>query len=41
MERRLGFIGIVVSRKDSVEEVNRILSKFGSMILGRIGTLSS
>ena len=37
MERRLGFIGIVVSRMDSVEEVNRILSKFGSLILGRIG----
>ena len=37
MERRLGFIGIVVSRKDSVEEVNRILSKFGSLIRGRIG----
>ena len=37
MEKRLGFIGIVVDRKDSIEEVNRILSRFGSLIRGRIG----
>ena len=36
-EKRLGFIGIVVARKDSVEEVNRILSRFGNLIRGRIG----
>ena len=37
MEKRLGFIGIIVSRKDAVEEVNRILSRFGKLIRGRIG----
>ena len=37
MDKRLGFIGIVVDRKDSIEEVNRILSRFGSLIRGRIG----
>lgn len=37
MENRLGFIGIVVNRKDSIEEVNRILSRFGSLFRGRIG----
>ena len=36
-EKRLGFIGIVVDRKDSIEEVNRILSGFGSLFRGRIG----
>ena len=36
-EKRLGFVGIVVVRKDSIEEVNRILSRFGSLIRGRIG----
>ena len=37
MEKRLGFIGIVVDRKDSIEEVNRILTRFGRLIRGRIG----
>jgi putative iron-only hydrogenase system regulator len=37
VEKRLGFIGIIVSRKDAVEEVNRILSRFGKLIRGRIG----
>ena len=37
MEKRLGFIGIVVDRKDSIEEVNRILTRFGKLIRGRIG----
>lgn len=36
-ERRLGFIGIVVDSKDHIEEVNRILSRYGSIIRGRIG----
>lgn len=36
-EKRLGFIGIIVIRKDSVEQVNRILSGFGRLIRGRIG----
>ena len=37
LEKRLGFIGIVVDRKDSIEEVNRILTRFGKLIRGRIG----
>lgn len=37
MGKRLGFIGIVVNRKDSVSEVNRILSGYGYLIRGRIG----
>ena len=36
-EKRLGFIGIVVDRRDCIEDVNRILSRFGRMIRGRIG----
>lgn len=33
----MGFVGIVVERKDEIAEVNRILSLFGDMIRGRIG----
>lgn len=36
-EKRLGFIGVVIERKDCIEEVNRILTKFGKQIRGRIG----
>jgi putative iron-only hydrogenase system regulator len=36
-EKRLGFIGIVVDCKDHIEEVNRILTRYGSIIRGRIG----
>ena len=36
-EKRLGFIGIVVEKKDCIEEVNRILSRAGALIRGRIG----
>lgn len=36
-EKRQGFIGIVVSCKSSVQEVNRILSLYGNLIRGRIG----
>ena len=34
---RIGFIGIVVENRQSVPEVNRILSSFGDMIRGRLG----
>ena len=37
MEKRLGFIGIVVEKKDRIDEVNSILSRYGSVIRGRIG----
>ena len=36
-EKRLGFIGIVIDSKDCIDEVNRILSKYGNLIRGRIG----
>ena len=34
---RQGFIGIVVRSRDCIEEVNRILTRYGSVIRGRIG----
>lgn len=34
---RMGFVGIVVEKKDEIAEVNRILSLFSDMIRGRIG----
>lgn len=34
---RMGFVGIVVEKKDEIAEVNRILSLFSEMIRGRIG----
>ena len=34
---RQGFIGIVVRNRECVEEVNRILTRFGNVIRGRIG----
>ena len=37
MEKRLGFIGIVITRKEYVEEVNRILSRYATLFRGRIG----
>jgi putative iron-only hydrogenase system regulator len=36
-ECRQGFIGIVVTARDRIDEVNRLLSKYGSTIRGRIG----
>ena len=37
METRLGFVGIVIEDRRRAEEVNRVLSQFGSLIRGRIG----
>jgi putative iron-only hydrogenase system regulator len=38
MEKRLGFIGIIIdNRKESAEEVNRILSSYGDCIIARTG----
>ena len=34
---RMGFVGIVVEKKDEIAEVNRVLSLFSDMIRGRIG----
>jgi putative iron-only hydrogenase system regulator len=34
---RQGFIGIVVQNRENIEEVNRVLTRFGHVIRGRIG----
>lgn len=38
MDKRLGFVGIVIeNRKNSAETVNKILSDFGEIIIARTG----
>ncbi len=37
MENRLAVIGIIVETKDSIGEVNRILSEYADNIIGRMG----
>jgi putative iron-only hydrogenase system regulator len=38
MEKRLGFVGIVIEdRKKSAPEVNKTLTDFGNLIIGRMG----
>ncbi|OGV69133.1 MAG: CopG family transcriptional regulator [Lentisphaerae bacterium RIFOXYA12_FULL_48_11] len=38
MEKRVGFIGIIISdRKNAAEKVNSILSEFGAIIVARTG----
>lgn len=37
MEKRIGVIGIIVEDKQSVEMVNKFLSSFGEIIVGRMG----
>ena len=37
MDERLGFVGIVIEDRRRAEEVNRVLSQYGSIIRGRIG----
>jgi putative iron-only hydrogenase system regulator len=38
MNKRLGFVGIVIEdRKKSADEVNRILSEYGEIIIARTG----
>lgn len=34
---RLGFVGVVVEERCQAEQVNRVLSRFGGIIRGRIG----
>lgn len=36
-EIRTGFVGILVENRDSVQEVNRLLSVYADLIRGRIG----
>jgi len=38
MKRRLGFVGVIIEdRKKSAASVNKVLSDFGDIIVGRIG----
>lgn len=38
MDRRLGFVGIVVERRgESAAKINEILSQFGDVIVARVG----
>ncbi len=38
MEKRIGIIGVVIHKRDSAApQVNTMLSKFGELIVGRIG----
>ncbi|OPX29428.1 MAG: CopG family transcriptional regulator [Candidatus Omnitrophica bacterium 4484_171] len=38
MKKRLGFVGVIIeNRKKSASSVNKILSDFGDIIIGRIG----
>lgn len=37
LESRIALIGIIVSNHESVEQVNALLSKYGSYIIGRMG----
>lgn len=34
---RLGFVGVVVEERHQAEAVNRVLSKYGGIVRGRIG----
>ena len=36
-ESRVALIGIIVSSRESVEELNHLLSEYGSYIIGRMG----
>ena len=37
MERRTGFVGIILENRDCVEEVNRVLTEHADLILARLG----
>lgn len=37
METRVAIIGIIVEEKESVPELNSILSEYGDIIIGRMG----
>jgi len=37
MEKRLGFVGIIIhNRKKAAPEVNRVLTEFGDLVIGRM-----
>ncbi|QZY56013.1 TM1266 family iron-only hydrogenase system putative regulator [Crassaminicella profunda] len=37
MNKRIGVVAIIVEKRESVEMVNRLLSEFGEIIVGRMG----
>ncbi len=37
MEKRIGFIGIIVEDKNQVKALNELLSQYGHLIMGRMG----
>ncbi len=37
METRVAVIGIIVENKESVSELNKLLSEYGEYIIGRMG----
>ena len=37
MDTRVAVIGIIVEQPDSVEEMNHLLTQYGSYIIGRMG----
>lgn len=37
MENRIALIGIIVEKKESIEQMNNILSQFNRYIIGRMG----
>ena len=37
MERRIGFVGLILESRDGVETVNRVLSEHAELILARVG----
>lgn len=37
MESRIGVVAILIQNKESVERVNRLLSDYGEIIVGRMG----
>lgn len=37
MEKRIGFIGIIVEDKSQVAALNELLSQYGHLIMGRMG----
>ncbi|MGL6201754.1 MAG: TM1266 family iron-only hydrogenase system putative regulator [Lachnospiraceae bacterium] len=37
METRIALIGIVVTTRDSIEQLNHLLSEYSSYIIGRMG----
>lgn len=37
MDTRIALIGIILENRDSVDELNRLLSQYGEYVVGRMG----